>query len=59
MEIGFNYLIVATSKQLYIFRYFYVFYKKFNFSAKNWNTPIVNDLREGSGLVSLIRLCEK
>uniref|UniRef100_A0A915MED8 Intraflagellar transport protein 80 homolog n=1 Tax=Meloidogyne javanica TaxID=6303 RepID=A0A915MED8_MELJA len=47
MEIGFNYLIVATSKQLYIF------------SAKNWNTPIVNDLREGSGLVSLIRLCEK
>ncbi|KAL7072197.1 hypothetical protein ACQ4LE_008505 [Meloidogyne hapla] len=47
MEIGFNYLIVATNKQLYIF------------NSKNWNTPIVNDLREGSGLVSLIRLCEK
>ncbi|CAK5051700.1 unnamed protein product [Meloidogyne enterolobii] len=61
MEIGFNYLIVATSKQLYIFRYFYKNYTKVfcNFSAKNWNTPIVNDLREGSGLVSLIRLCEK
>ncbi|CAK5075732.1 unnamed protein product [Meloidogyne enterolobii] len=61
MEIGFNYLIVATSKQLYIFRYFYLNYTKvfYNFSAKNWNTPIVNDLREGSGLVSLIRLCEK
>lgn len=28
-------------------------------SAKNWNTPVVVDLKEDSGLVSLIRLCEK
>ncbi|KAF7629993.1 hypothetical protein Mgra_00009022 [Meloidogyne graminicola] len=47
MEIGFNFLIVATSKQCYIF------------NSKNWNNPIVIDLNEGSGLISLIRLCEK
>ncbi|KAF7629982.1 hypothetical protein Mgra_00009011 [Meloidogyne graminicola] len=38
---------IATSKQCYIF------------NSKNWNNPIVIDLNEGSGLISLIRLCEK
>uniref|UniRef100_A0A914H2A7 Uncharacterized protein n=1 Tax=Globodera rostochiensis TaxID=31243 RepID=A0A914H2A7_GLORO len=46
-ELGFNYLVVATTKQCYIF------------SAKNWNAPIIADLKEGAGPVSLIRLCEK
>ncbi|KAL3116568.1 hypothetical protein niasHT_001052 [Heterodera trifolii] len=46
-ELGFNYLVVATIKQCYIF------------SAKNWNAPTMVDLKEDSGPVSLIRLCEK
>ncbi|KAL3105337.1 hypothetical protein niasHT_026070 [Heterodera trifolii] len=46
-ELGFNYLVVATIKQCYIF------------SAKNWNAPTIVDLKEDSGPVSLIRLSEK
>ncbi|KAI1722949.1 intraflagellar transport protein 80 like protein [Ditylenchus destructor] len=45
LQLGFNYLVVATTKQFYIF------------SARNWNTPVIVDLKEGA--VSLILLCEK
>uniref|UniRef100_A0A915EGG2 Intraflagellar transport protein 80 homolog n=1 Tax=Ditylenchus dipsaci TaxID=166011 RepID=A0A915EGG2_9BILA len=45
LQLGYNYLVVATTKQFYIF------------SAKNWNTPVIVDLKEGS--ISLILLCQK
>uniref|UniRef100_A0A8R1TQ96 Intraflagellar transport protein 80 homolog n=1 Tax=Onchocerca volvulus TaxID=6282 RepID=A0A8R1TQ96_ONCVO len=45
LSLGFEYLVVATIKQCYIF------------SVKNWNTPIIMDLKECN--VSLIMLCEK
>lgn len=45
MQLGFGQLVVVTTKQLYIF------------SAKNWNTPIISDLKEGA--ISLVLLCEK
>uniref|UniRef100_A0A1I8EJ94 WD_REPEATS_REGION domain-containing protein n=1 Tax=Wuchereria bancrofti TaxID=6293 RepID=A0A1I8EJ94_WUCBA len=44
-SLGFEQLVVATTKQCYIF------------SVKNWNTPIIMDLKECN--VSLIMLCEK
>ncbi|KAI6172849.1 Intraflagellar transport protein 80-like protein [Aphelenchoides besseyi] len=45
LQLGFEHLVVATTKQCYIF------------SSRNWNTPIIVDLKEGA--VSLIVLCEK
>uniref|UniRef100_A0A915Q7B6 Intraflagellar transport protein 80 homolog n=1 Tax=Setaria digitata TaxID=48799 RepID=A0A915Q7B6_9BILA len=45
LSLGFEQLVVATTKQCYIF------------SMKNWNTPIIMDLKECN--VSLIMLCEK
>ncbi|KAI6192323.1 Intraflagellar transport protein 80-like protein [Aphelenchoides bicaudatus] len=45
LQLGFEHLVVATTKQCYIF------------SSRNWNTPIIMDLKEGQ--VSLIVLCEK
>ncbi|KAI6222302.1 Intraflagellar transport protein 80-like protein [Aphelenchoides fujianensis] len=45
LQLGYEHLVVATTKQCYIF------------SSKNWNTPIILDLKEGA--VSLIVLCEK
>ncbi|KAK6112742.1 WD domain G-beta repeat family protein [Brugia pahangi] len=44
-SLGFEQLVVATTKQCYIF------------SVKNWNTPIIMDLKSCN--VSLIMLCEK
>uniref|UniRef100_A0A1I7VWG2 WD_REPEATS_REGION domain-containing protein n=1 Tax=Loa loa TaxID=7209 RepID=A0A1I7VWG2_LOALO len=45
LSLGFEQLVVATTKQCYIF------------SVKNWNTPIIMDLKECN--VSMIMLCEK
>uniref|UniRef100_A0A0M3IE26 WD_REPEATS_REGION domain-containing protein n=1 Tax=Ascaris lumbricoides TaxID=6252 RepID=A0A0M3IE26_ASCLU len=45
LALGFEQLVITTTKQCYIF------------SAKNWNTPVITDLKECS--VSLILLCEK
>ncbi|CAD5229738.1 unnamed protein product [Bursaphelenchus okinawaensis] len=45
LQLGYGQLVVSTTKQLYIF------------SAKNWNTPIICDLKDGN--VTLILLCEK
>ncbi|VDK46992.1 unnamed protein product [Anisakis simplex] len=45
LALGFEQLVVTTTKQCYIF------------SAKNWNTPVIIDLKECS--VSLIVICEK
>ncbi|KAM3728232.1 Intraflagellar transport protein [Dirofilaria immitis] len=45
LSLGFEQLVVATISQCYIF------------SIKNWNTPIIMDLKECN--VSLIMLCEK
>uniref|UniRef100_A0A0N5A873 Intraflagellar transport protein 80 homolog n=1 Tax=Syphacia muris TaxID=451379 RepID=A0A0N5A873_9BILA len=45
IALGFHHLVVATTKQCYIF------------SSDNWNTPIINDLKEYS--VTLILLCEQ
>ncbi|VDD95816.1 unnamed protein product [Enterobius vermicularis] len=45
IALGYHHLVVATTKQCYIF------------SSDNWNTPIINDLKAGS--VTLITLCEQ
>ncbi|CAD5233469.1 unnamed protein product [Bursaphelenchus xylophilus] len=45
LQLGYGQLVVSTTKQLYIF------------SAKNWNTPIISELKDGN--VTLILLCEK
>ncbi|XP_005092728.1 intraflagellar transport protein 80 homolog [Aplysia californica] len=45
VSLGFNHLVVATSSQCYIY------------STKNWNTPMIFDLKEGS--VTLIKQAEK
>lgn len=44
-SLAFNHLVVATSSQCYVY------------STKNWNTPMIFDLKEGS--VSLIMQAEK
>ncbi|KAE9554173.1 hypothetical protein FO519_002594 [Halicephalobus sp. NKZ332] len=45
VQLGFGYLVTSTTKQCYIF------------SSKNWNTPVIFELKECS--VSLLILCEK
>lgn len=45
VSIGFNHLVVATSSQCYVY------------STKNWNTPMIFDLKEGS--VTLVTQSEK
>jgi len=45
VSLGFSHLVVATSSQCYIY------------SIKNWNTPMIFDLKEGS--VTLIKQTEK
>uniref|UniRef100_A0A7E4VJE4 WD_REPEATS_REGION domain-containing protein n=1 Tax=Panagrellus redivivus TaxID=6233 RepID=A0A7E4VJE4_PANRE len=45
LQLGFGHLVVATTRQCYVY------------SSKNWNTPLILDLKECA--VSLIMLCEK
>ncbi|KAH7717435.1 WD40 repeat [Aphelenchoides avenae] len=46
IQLGFNHLVVATTKQIYVF------------SSRNWNTPVMVDLKESSAQL-VIRLAEK
>ncbi|PVD18640.1 hypothetical protein C0Q70_21190 [Pomacea canaliculata] len=45
MALGYNHLVVTTSSQCYVY------------STKNWNTPVIFELKEGS--VTLIKQAEK
>uniref|UniRef100_A0AC35FJS9 Intraflagellar transport protein 80 homolog n=1 Tax=Panagrolaimus sp. PS1159 TaxID=55785 RepID=A0AC35FJS9_9BILA len=45
LQLGYSQLVVTTTRQCYIY------------SSKNWNTPIIFDLKESS--VTLLILCEK
>ncbi|XP_050395102.1 intraflagellar transport protein 80 homolog [Patella vulgata] len=45
VSLSFNHLVVATSSQCYVY------------SSRNWNTPMIFDLKEGS--VTLIKQAEK
>lgn len=45
VSVGYNHLVVVTSSQCHIY------------TTKNWNTPVIFDLREGS--VCMILLAER
>lgn len=62
IQLGFNHLVVATTKQIYVFRC--VTQKRIReitsvcYSSRNWNTPVMMDLKESS-VQLVIRLAEK